>query len=112
MTSTAVAQEPKSEAQRDQLIAQIQDESGEVARDETRPDRPVIRIRLAGVRVDDGTLKRLSSFPGLRELSFSSYFVTDAGLAHLEALAELEVLRFAATVSPAPACRPSRVYPG
>src|ERR1700679_3429052 len=92
--SAAVASVEQSQTEQNQIVAEIQDESGEVGRDDTRPDRPVIRVRLAGVRVDDATLKRLECFPRLRELSFSSYFVTDAGLAHLERLAALEVLRF------------------
>ena len=84
--SAAVASVEQSQTEQNQIVAEIQDESGEVGRDDTRPDRPVIRVRLAGVRVDDATLKRLECFPRLRELSFSSYFVTDAGLAHLEGL--------------------------
>jgi hypothetical protein len=92
--TAALASVEQSQTEQNQIIFEIQDESGEVGRDETRPDRPVIRVRLAGLRVDDAALKRLKCFPRLRELSFSSYFVTDAGLAHLEGLADLEVLRF------------------
>jgi hypothetical protein len=71
--STAIAWAERRDAQQqDRVIAEIQDDAGEVVRDETRPDRPVVHIRSAGLRGDDATLKRLMSFPKLGELTFSS----------------------------------------
>ena len=91
---TPVVRAGGSDAAEDRAVSEIRDEGGEVERDDTRPDRPVVRIRLGGLRVDDGTLARLRAFPRLRELSFSSYSVSDDGLGHLGDLTDLEVLRF------------------
>src|SRR4051794_36099784 len=87
----APADGPLTEQKR--VIAAIRDDGGQVERDEARPGRPVIVVRLGGLRVEDASLAQLKVFPALRELSFSSYSVTDAGLAHLEGFSELEILR-------------------
>src|SRR5580698_2900711 len=63
--TAALAAVGQSQTEQNQIIVEIQDESGEVGRDETRSDRPVIRVRLAGPRVDDAALKRLKCFPRL-----------------------------------------------
>jgi hypothetical protein len=85
-------------------IAAIQDAGGEITRDETMPDRPVVRVdfdrpfrrgaTLAGLR------PHLESLPQLRYLRITSLaMISDADLVHLEGLTQLKTLELYGALS-------------
>ena len=87
---TGPAQEAKTdEARAIAIIGQLQ---GEVIRDDSRPGKPVIEVRLFETDIDDSQLAILERLAGLRVLDLGQTGITDAGLAHLRGLTDLEEL--------------------
>ena len=67
-------------------IAEIQMQDGGVYCDENRPGRPVIWVEFMGPRVTDAGLAHLKGLPQLQTLDLGLHAqVTEAGLKHLEA---------------------------
>ena len=83
--------------------AALKSVDGEIIRDEQRPGRPVVEVRLVDPYatcppfllfdyVSDEHLAPLREFPELKKLTIKSDKVTDAGLVHLAGLTKLESL--------------------
>src|SRR4051812_39731874 len=73
-------------------ITAIKNTGGIVVRDQSRQGSPVKSVRLNGTRVTDAELAHLEGMTELESLSLISTHVTDAGLAHLSGLAGLRSL--------------------
>jgi hypothetical protein len=80
-----------------QAIAAIRRMGGSVKRDETRSDRPVISVALAGVYVTNAGLVHLTSFDRLENLEVRGADVYDSGLDHLRGLKGFRSLTFSNT---------------
>lgn len=87
---------PDTPAKRESAFNEIQAFHGKYDVDETSPDRPVVRVDLSFYEVEDQQVanlaKLLQAFPRLKELKFKSTKITDAGLAHLKTLRQLDSL--------------------
>ena len=86
------AQSVADDKLRDRAQALIERLGGEFQRDEQRPDKPVVRVRLNTTLVTDADLAELRGLTGLRVLDLSQTRITDAGLSHLGALRSLRTL--------------------
>ncbi len=69
----------------------LQKLGAQVQRDESDPNKPVIRVDLKSPQVADADLMNLKEFPKLQALAVGGK-VTDAGLAQLAGLTELQSL--------------------
>src|SRR5260370_30839052 len=78
--------------QQQQVIAEIKRLRGQVKRDASAPDKPVISVDLHGTHISDAGLEHLRSLTKLQTLNLYHTKVTDAGLAHLESLTGLTPL--------------------
>jgi len=90
----------------DRAIHEIAEAGGSVQVDESAPDKPVVRVDCEGLKKtgfatfaplgDDGLAQvrpYLEGLPRLRYLRISSWaYISDAGLAHLEGLSQLETI--------------------
>ena len=63
-------------------------------RDEANPERPIIGVEITNPATSDADLARLKAFPHLQRLTAVGKF-TNAGLAHLAVLTDLETLQLA-----------------
>jgi hypothetical protein len=77
---------------RDLAIAEIQRRGGVVVVDRTTVVPPVVSVRLAGEKIDDGALRSLELLPDLRALDLQGTQISNDGLARLKALTGLQSL--------------------
>jgi hypothetical protein len=80
---------PEAEAK---SAGEVERLGGKVIRDEDRPGRPVVEVRLSYTKAGDSDLKALAGLKRLRLLALSFTPVTDEGLKNLSALKGLEGL--------------------
>src|SRR5437870_1075211 len=88
--SLLCAQERRVE--QEQAIAEIKGLKGQVKRDGSAADKPVISVDLHGTRVTDAGLEHLQGLSKLQTLNLYNTKITDAGLAHLQSLTSLTTL--------------------
>ena len=83
-------------AKQQRAFDQIRGFHGKFDVDETRPERPVVRVDLKYYEVSDDEVALLAqvlrAFPQLKSLEFKSTKITDAGLAHLARMSQLQSL--------------------
>lgn len=81
---------------KDKLVAEVTRLGGKVDLDETRPDKPIIKIDLHSTQVTDAELKVLvdskNALRGLRYLDLRLTHIGDAGAGHLKDLTSLQTL--------------------
>ncbi len=73
-------------------IAEIEKLGGKVTVDEKSPGKPVIGVDLEFTKVTDAGLARIKDLPQLQSLNLSGTKVTDVGLEHLKGLTRLQTL--------------------
>src|SRR5262249_11586416 len=78
--------------QRERTLNLIKQLGGSVVFDETRPERPIIRVDLNGPRVTDAVVDQLRGLIFLQTLYLCETKITDAGLANLREMRDLRVL--------------------
>ena len=75
-------------------IAEIEMQDGEFLFDGESPGRPVVWVQFRGPRVTDAGLAHLKGLPQLQTLDLGLHAqVTDAGLKHLKGLTQLQTLK-------------------
>jgi endonuclease YncB( thermonuclease family) len=87
--------EPPDSAPAGKALSALHSFDAVVRVDEASPDRPVVAVEFrpnVPKKPADGELALLENFPRLRSVGLSSQPITDAGLAHLQKLTELEGL--------------------
>ena len=77
------------DAAHENAVAAIEKRGGQVFRDETSFDRPVIGVNLDETQATDDVLVHLKRFPRIQSLTLDETRVTDAGLANLVQLTSL-----------------------
>jgi hypothetical protein len=82
---------PPAQLPRELAIANLRT-LGEVEIDETRPDRPVVKVSLRGRRVTDTTMDLVGELPELRSLTLADTRVTDVGIRRVHNLSKLQWL--------------------
>jgi endonuclease YncB( thermonuclease family) len=85
--------EPAESSPEGKALAALREFDAVVRVDQTRPDRPVVAVEFrpnAPKKAADADLALLEGFPHLRSVGFPSNPITDAGLAHLQKLSDLE----------------------
>src|SRR5262249_44012558 len=90
--ATPLLQAQPQLAQQEQVIAEIKKLKGDVKRDASQPDKPVVGVDLHGTRITDVGLEHLQSLTKLQTLNLYNTSVTDAGLVHLQRLTSLTTL--------------------
>ncbi|MHB1037765.1 MAG: leucine-rich repeat domain-containing protein [Pirellulales bacterium] len=79
-------------------FAEIEKVGGKLVVDEKSPDKRVLSVDVYGnVKITDAWLACLKGLTQLQTLNLGSTKVTDAGLAHLKALTQLQTLNLGAT---------------
>ena len=78
--------------QAEDALTSIRNLGSQITFDETKPDRPVVGLRIYGCRGKDKHLVHLAAFDKLKKLHIGGDRVTDDGLKHLAELSELETL--------------------
>src|SRR6185295_12716667 len=81
-----------SESARDKVVAEVQRLGGTVEFDETKEDRPIVKVDLHGTKVTDADLVILKNLKELRVLDLRLTHVGDAAVANLKNLTKLETL--------------------
>src|SRR5713226_2717871 len=76
----------EGETEQGKAIAEIRRLGGEVAVDETRDGKPVVRVSLRGTRISDEDLVHLKGLRQLRSLDLGNTLVSSAGLEQLKGL--------------------------
>src|SRR5687768_4691171 len=79
-------------ADEDKAVALVEKLGGEVERDEKRPGKPVITVRLPGSDVTDEDLQKLAPLQHLRTLDLQFTHVTEEGLKELVVFKNLTTL--------------------
>ena len=94
LTSTARADEAAA-------IAALEKLGAKIMRDEKKPSKPIVEVKLTGAKVTDadlaGLVPHLKELKSLPALTLTGAAVTDAGLAHLKELKSLPALVLAGT---------------
>jgi hypothetical protein len=78
-------------------VAGIHRLGGKATVDENRPGKPVIEVILCGSRVTDADLAQLEELKQLQLLDLNSTGITDEGLVYLKGLAQLKSLNLGGT---------------
>ncbi len=78
-------------------IAEIKKLGGKVTPDEKSPGKPVIEVNLGRTKVTDAGLANLKALTQLQSLNLEGTRVTDAGLKHLKGLTQLKSLNLLLT---------------
>jgi hypothetical protein len=73
-------------------IAAIMAFGGKIERDDKKPGRPIVQLRLGGTQVTDTELKDLAGLKQLQRLDLSYTRVTGPGLKNLTTLNQLQEL--------------------
>ena len=81
-----------SESARDKVVAEVQRLGGTVEFDESKKDKPIIKVDLHGTKVTDADLVVLKNLKELRVLDLRLTHVGDSGVANLKNLTKLETL--------------------
>src|SRR5262245_4295660 len=86
LTLTISARSQSSAQVRDQALEAIKRFDGRLVLDESRPDRPIIRLDLNGPRVTNTTAGHLRGLLQLQTLFLCETKITDAGMESLKGL--------------------------
>ena len=81
-----------SESARDKVVAEVHRLGGTVEFDETKKERPIVKVDLHGTKVTDADLVILKNLKELRVLDLRLTHISDAGVANLKDLTRLETL--------------------
>ena len=82
----------KADEKEDRAVAVVKKLLGEIQRDETRPDKPVMAVDLSRTNVTDAVLKELTPLTRLTILNLSETSVSDAGLKDIISLKGLTTI--------------------
>jgi WD40 repeat protein len=92
------ARDGKKESEQEKAIAEIKKLGGKVAIDEKSPDKPVVEVNLSYGPVTDAGLAYLKGLPQLQSLNLEECGkITDAGLANVKGLTRLKMLNLRRT---------------
>src|SRR6185295_10069835 len=78
-----------SDLARDKVVAEVQRLGGVIEFDETKKDRPIVKVDLHGTKVTDADLIMLKNLKELRVLDLRLTHVGDTGVANLKNLTKL-----------------------